>query len=74
MIDYKDLNNYKKSLIILLISIIINIIIFNKANFKSSFFILTVIYTTISGIASLYYYNKTKNIEQTVFLFIILFG
>lgn len=75
MIDYKDLNNYKKSLIILLISIIIiNIIIFNKANFKSSFFILTVIYTTISGIASLYYYNKTKNIEQTVFLIIILFG
>ena len=75
MIDYKDyLNNYK-SLIILLISIIIlNIIIFNEANFKSSFFIFTVIYTTISGIISLYYYEKTKNIEQTVFLIIILFG
>ena len=61
MIDYKDyLNNYK-SLIILLISIIIlNIIIFNEANFKSSFFIFTVIYTTISGIISLYYCEKAK--------------
>ena len=75
MIDYKNLNNYKKSLIILIISIIIiNIVIFDGANFKSSFFILTVIYTSICGIASLYYYNKTKNIERTVFLIIILFG
>ena len=75
MIDYKNLNNYKKSLIILLLSIIIiNIVIFNRANFKSSFFILTLIYTSICGIVSLYYYNKTKNIERTVFMIIVLFG
>ena len=49
MIDYKNLNNYKKSLIILLISIIIiNIFIFDGANFKSSFFILTVIFSCTS--------------------------
>lgn len=75
MIDYKNLNNYKKSLIIFLISIIIiNIFIFDGANFKSSFFVLTVIYTSICGIASLYYYKRTKNIERTVFLIVILFG
>ena len=75
MIDYKNLNNYKKSLIIFLISIIIiNIFIFDGANFKSSFFILTVIYTSICGITSLYYYKRTKNIERTVFLIVILFG
>ena len=75
MIDYKNLNNYKKALIIFLISIIIiNLFIFDKSNFKSSFFIFTVIYTSICGITSLYYYKRTKNIERTVFLIIILFG
>lgn len=75
MINYKNLNNYKTSLIILLISIIIiNIFIFDKSNLNSSFFILTVVYTLICGIVSLYYYKRTENIEQTVFLIIILFG
>lgn len=75
MIDYKNFDNYKKSLVLLLISIVfINFIVFNGANFKSPFFIFTIIYTSVCGIISLYYYNKTKNIERTVFLIIVLFG
>ncbi len=75
MIDYKNFNKFNILLIIFIISIIgVNIVIFDSQNFKSSFFILTILYTLISGIICLYYYNKTKNIEKSIFLIIMLFG
>ena len=74
MINLKH-ENLNTLLIIFIIAIILtNMIIFDSSNLKSSFFILTVIYTTLCGLIVLYFYNNTKNIEKTVFLIIILFG